>query len=133
MLALRKGRRGNYPVDARLMLRPTREDNSGFLGVQIQVALNNVRGTDYPYLYAVILGKGKFQLPEQAPKRRTVRGTDLVFERGEGQGARYLVVRQHADTGGGWHTEPFQIGVIVTEAIKTARTLWRASGGEPAA
>ena len=85
LLALREGRRGHYPVDARLMARPAREDASGFLGVQVQVAMNNVKGTDYPYLYAVVLGKGAFRFPK-GPGRQTVGGVDLVVEEGESEG-----------------------------------------------
>jgi hypothetical protein len=75
LLALREGRRGHYPVDARLMARPAREDASGFLGVQVQVSMNNVRGTDYPYLYAVVLGKDAFRLPA-GPRR--ARGAGVI-------------------------------------------------------
>ena len=121
-LALREGSRGKYPVDARLMLRPVDEDESGFLGVQVQVAMNNVRGTDYPYLYAVVLGKGAFQLPDV--RGRNADGVELVFEKGEGQGVRYLVVRQHADTNGGWHTEPHHIAGIVAQSLELARQAW---------
>jgi hypothetical protein len=131
MLALREGRRGRYPVDARLMLRPAREDGSGFLGVQVQVAMNNVQGTDYPYLYAVVLGKGEFRLPP-APRGGRARegGVELVFEPGADQGVRFLVVRQHADRKGGWHTEPDQIRGIVGVALDRGRQAWRENGGE---
>jgi hypothetical protein len=128
LLALREGRRGRYPVDARLMARPAREDASGFLGVQVQVAMNNVQGTDYPYVYAVILGKGAFRLP-QVPRRQLENGVDLVCEPGESEGVRYLVVRQHADRRGGWHTRPDQIRGIVSVALERAREAWRESGG----
>ena len=128
LLALREGRRGHYPVDARLMARPAREDQSGFLGVQVQVALNNVRGTDYPYLYAVILGKGDFLFPK-GPGRQRLHGLDLVLEPGRSEGVRYLVVRQHADRSGGWHTEPEHIRGIVAAALDRAREAWRESGG----
>ena len=129
MLALRKGSRGRYPVDARLMLRPSREDTSGFLGVQIQVSINNVQGKDFPYLYAVVLGKGGFSLPGKAGRRR-VGGVDLVSEFGEKEGVHFNVIRQHADQGGGWHTEKAQIDVIVGEALRAGREAWRANGGE---
>ena len=128
LLALREGRRGHYPVDARLMARPAREDASGFLGVQVQVAMNNVRGTDYPYLYAVILGKDGFHFPV-GPLRARERGLSLVFEDGRSGGVRYRVVRQHADKSGGWHTEPEHIRGIVTTALEKAREAWRESGG----
>ncbi len=128
LLALREGRRGHYPVDARLMARPGREDASGFLGVQVQVAMNNVRGTDYPYLYAVVLGKGDFRFPT-APGRQRVHGVDLVLEAGESEGVHYRVVRQHADRSGGWHTEPDHIRGIVTAALERGREAWRENGG----
>jgi hypothetical protein len=128
LLALRRGRRGNYPVDARLMTRPATEDASGFLGVQFQVAMNNVRGTDYPYLYAVILGKGGFRLPP-APSRVRERGLDLVLEDGESEGVRYRVVRQQADRQGGWHTEPDDVRAIAAVAVAKGREAWRESGG----
>jgi len=128
MLALRKGLRGSYPVDARLMLRPSREDASGFLGVQIQVSINSVQGKDYPYLYAVVLGKGGFSLPGKAGRRR-VGGVDLVSEFGEKEGVHFHVIRQHADKGGGWHTEKAQIDVIVAEALRAGLEAWRANGG----
>ncbi|MCG6924519.1 MAG: hypothetical protein LJF30_04295 [Acidobacteria bacterium] len=129
MLALREGRRGKYPVDARLMLRPAREDESGFLGVQVQVAMNNVKGTDYPYLYAVVLGKGDFRMPPVSPRQRRD-GVDIVFERDESEGVRFLVVRQHADKHGGWHTESEHILAIVAAALEKARAVWRDNGGE---
>ena len=123
-LALREGRRGKYPVDARLMLRPSREDKSGFLGVQLQVAINSVQGTDYPYLYAVVLGKGEFVLPS-TPGRRQANGVDTVFEKGQDKEVRYLVVRQHADRSGGWHTEDSQVQGLVATALELARTAWQ--------
>ncbi len=131
LLALREGRRGHYPVDARLMARPSREDGSGFLGVQFQVAMNNVRGTDYPYLYAVVLGKKAFRFPS-SPGRATVNGVDTVFEAGEGEGVRYRVVRQHADRGGGWHTRPEDVDGIARTALDQARAAWRENAGKPA-
>jgi hypothetical protein len=129
MLALRKGLRGSYPVDARLMLRPSREDASGFLGVQIQVSINSVQGKDYPYLYAVVLGKGGFKLPGKAGRRR-VGGVELVSEFGEKEGVHFNVIRQHADKGGGWHTERAQIDVIVAEALRAGLEASRANGGQ---
>ena len=41
LLAFREGKRGKYPVDAKLMLRPAADDGSGFLGIQVQVALRH--------------------------------------------------------------------------------------------
>jgi hypothetical protein len=94
--------------------------------------MNNVKGTDYPYLYAVVLGKGDFRFPK-GPDRERLLGLDLVTESGESEGVRYRVVRQHADELGGWHTEPDHIRGIVAAALERARQAWRENlGGKPA-
>lgn len=125
MLALREGKQGKYPVDAKLMLRPATDDGSGFLGVQVQVAMNSVQGTDYPYLYAVVLGRGDFRLPEseKLPPAPT-EGRTLVFENGSDGEVSYLVIRQHASRSGGWHTEEDAIRRIVLHALAVARVAW---------
>lgn len=112
LLGLREGGRGRYPEHARVMLRPKADDGSGFIGVQVQVCLNNVRGTNYPYLYCVVLGKTGFYFPAIS--------TDLVTEAGEGQDVRYMVVRQYADRNGGWHTDEAAVALIVTSALELA-------------
>lgn len=138
MLALREGSRGKYPVDARLMLRPKAAGgpeggaergagDSGFLGVQIQVALNNVRGKDYPYLYAVVLGKEDrgFRLPTGVREHRDSKySVRFVLERSLNEGVRVLVIRQHADRSGGWHTKPAHIREIVEVALAVGRRAW---------
>ena len=73
--------------------------------------MNSVQGTDYPYLYAVVLGKGSSA--SRGPGRATVHGVDLVFESAR---ARACATRWSASTPtrrGGWHTEPGQIRGIV--------------------
>ncbi len=128
MLALREGRRGKYPVDAKLMLRPATDDDSGFLGIQVQVAMNSVQGTDYPYLYAVVLGKAGFRPPEpgRIPPARTD-AREMVFETGSDGEVRFLVIRQHADRSGGWHTEEAAIDPIVRKALELGRQAWGAN------
>ena len=93
--------------------------------------MNNVKGTDYSYLYAVVLGKGDFRMPSVSRRQRRD-DVDLVFERDESEGVRFLVVRQHADKHGGWHTESEHILTIVAVAIDKARAIWRENGGEVA-
>jgi hypothetical protein len=91
--------------------------------------MNGVQGTDYPYLYAVILGKDGFE-PPRASGERFSDGVRLVLEEGTGEGVRFLVVRQHADEKGGWHTKPEHIRVIVETALGLARQAWRDAGGK---
>lgn len=128
MLALREGERGKYPVDAKLMLRPASEDDSGFLGIQVQVAMNNVQGTDYPYLYAVVLGRGGFRPPEPGQVRPgRAGGRKMVFEAGQDHEVRFLVIRQHADRKGGWHTEETTIRALVAKALEVGADTWKAN------
>ncbi len=125
MLALAQSTKGgDYPVDARLMLRPAEDDGSGYLGVQVQVAINNVRGKDYPYLYCVVLSKGELDVAaaKRGPRRSRKR---MVFEPGGDGEVSFLVVRRHADNHGGWHTDPETVRILVAEALSAAR---RATG-----
>jgi hypothetical protein len=115
LLSLVETPRGKYPVDARVMLRPKQQ--SKFIGIQIQVALNNVRGVNYPYLYCVILVDADAALPNDPDAGQ------LVVSEGEGEGVRYLVVRQHADDSGGWHTDVDDIARIVQRAMRIANPL----------
>jgi hypothetical protein len=130
LLALCEGKRGKYPVDARMMLRPAHDDETGFLGVQLQVSINTVQGSEYPYLYAVILGKDEFYVPDDAGLYSAtgwteIAGVKLVFERGEDKGVRFVVIRQYADKQGGWHTEPYVIRTIAAVAMDRAHRAWR--------
>jgi hypothetical protein len=76
----------------------------------------------------VVLGKGDFRFPKR-PGREATHGVDLVVEAGQSEGVVYRVVRQHADQGGGWHTEPDHIRGIVRAALERAREAWRENGG----
>ncbi len=119
LLGLTDGEHGNYPVDARLMLRPTSGADGRFIGIQIQVSMNNVQGTDYPYLYCVVLAKDWSALPD-------VESTDVIVrERDSGEDVVYIVVRQYADNSGGWHTEPEHIVTIVREALAIGKQVKR--------
>ncbi|MBN1946458.1 MAG: hypothetical protein JW797_12355 [Bradymonadales bacterium] len=115
LLALREGKKGKYPVDARMMLRPKESGEGLFLGIQVQVALNNVRGVDFPYLYCVVLVKEKGRLPTVVRRK-----PKLVYEPGKDAGVEFLVVRQHADRKGGWHTDDGAVEKIVAESVNLA-------------
>jgi hypothetical protein len=56
-----------------------------------------------------------------------VKGVDLVTERGNSEGVVYLVLRQHADRSGGWHTDAGVVEGLVGFAIETGREAWRAN------
>ncbi|MFH1469962.1 MAG: hypothetical protein ABIO70_36595 [Pseudomonadota bacterium] len=120
LLGLMEGKRGRYPMDVRVMLRPKEDDDNGFIGVQVQACLNNVQGKNYPYVYCVVLGKTGYNL-------RSLSHPPLVVERDTGDGVIFLVVRQHADRRGGWHTPPDTVAAIVRAAVELAERARRAN------
>ncbi len=64
MLEVRQAAGGKVPTDCRLLVR-WKNAPEGFIGVQVQVSMNSVQGTKYPYLYCVLLARPGFGLHEQ--------------------------------------------------------------------
>jgi hypothetical protein len=99
-LRLDKDKSGHQvPEDIRLMVEPRRKP-ADFLGVQLQVAVNNGPNGAVPYLYSVFLCKGKGATYQKLSK--TDFGT-YVQEPGGDKDYGYVVVRQPT-TGTGYHT-----------------------------
>lgn len=95
----KKGRQ--IPEDVRLMIEPKRKPED-FLGVQIQVAINNGPNGAVPYMYAVFLCKGKGKTYDQFRKAKY---GSLIKEPGGDDEYGFVVVRQKTG-GGGYHTTP---------------------------
>ncbi len=113
LLGMKTARKGRYPSDVRIMLRPKIDDGSGFIGVQVQVSIN--RGK--PYVYCVVLGKPGFRISDKSTRMKP----KLVVEAGEGEGVSYIVVRRHATKTTGTHTPPKVVKKIVKVALDRAR------------
>ena len=92
--------KGKMPTDARLTLQPL-DGPEDFIGLQVQVSLNRVQGTGYPYLYAVVLARESFGLFEAefpaSPKE--------VLERETSDDVDVVVVRQRTTKNSGYHTK----------------------------
>jgi hypothetical protein len=89
------------PEDARLMAEPRRKRDD-FVGVQLQAAINNGANGKVPYLYAVVLTRGK------GPSWRIAaafRKAGYVVEAGGDEEYGTVVVRQET-SGGGYRTSP---------------------------
>jgi hypothetical protein len=93
----REGRQ--IPEDVRLMVEPRRKP-ADFLGVQLQVAINNGPNGPVPYLYAVFLCRGKGASFEGF--RRTAPKGMIKEPGGDGEYG-YVVLRQKT-SGKGYHT-----------------------------
>ncbi len=99
-LKLDKDKEGHeIPEDIRLMVEPRRKP-ADFLGVQLQVAVNNGPNGSVPYMYGVFLCRGK---GETFQKLSTSRFDDFVKEPGGDKEYGYVVVRQQT-SGTGYHT-----------------------------
>ncbi|HNW33387.1 MAG TPA: hypothetical protein PKM25_00505 [Candidatus Ozemobacteraceae bacterium] len=93
-LELCETRRGDVPVDIRLMLRPP-DAPAELIGIQAQIAIN----MGAPYLYFVVIARLGLAFP-QLPAEE-----GLVFEQKESKDVNILVVRQYADSSGGYNTD----------------------------
>jgi len=100
LLELTPAGKGSTPTDARLNFAP-KDGPTDFIGIQVQVSLNRVQGTPYPYLYAVVLARDSFGLLDTAfpPAAK------IVFERETSDDVDVVVVRQLTTKTSGYHTK----------------------------
>jgi hypothetical protein len=130
-----KGER-RVPADARVFVRFP-DGPSGLLGLQLQVTTNNVQGTNYPYLYAVLVAEKDFglldtflddikrqirtNLPAASKKER------LTIESSREADVEVIVIRQHTTKTSGYHTKPAAIRRIAVAAWQSAELVIRAA------
>lgn len=126
------GAERRMPTSARVFIRfPEGPDE--LLGLQFQVSLNNVQGTNYPYLYAVLVADKKLDLIDQFLTHitrkinnvdRTAQGRrkkgKLTIEASREDDVDVIVIRQHTTKRSGYHTKPAAIRRI-------ARAAWHAA------
>jgi uncharacterized membrane protein len=133
---------GKEPEDARLMVKIVGAPEA-FYGVQVQSHINNVQGTDYPYLYCVIIAKqgsclldGALDLAKQ-PEHSFITGIvnslfssaggvgnpELVYEPSVSGEVDIVVVRQQTTTSSGYCTTPSAARTIVDYSLKLAAAL----------
>lgn len=106
------------PLGARVFIRFP--DGPGdFLGLQFQVALNDVQGTRYPYLYAVIVAKKPFQLHRRHGRQLVEQLPDFTVESSTEEDVEAIVIRQHTTEDSGYHTDATAVHFI-------ARSAWHA-------
>jgi hypothetical protein len=112
---------GQVPIDARVFIRFP-DGPEDFLGLQLQVAINNVQGTRYPYLYAVLVARESYGLIERYHDE-IHELTDLTVDtsRDRDEGVEALVMRQPTTEDSGYHTSRSMVKII-------ARVGWEAAG-----
>jgi hypothetical protein len=107
------------PVDARMFIRFP-DGPEDLLGFQLQVSINDVQGTRYPYLYAVLVARPAFGLIDRHLADVEAVSPGLTVETSREEDAEVIVVRQHTTDKTGYHTNRRKIAII-------ARTAWRAA------
>ena len=123
------------PKNARVFVRFP-DGPEDLLGLQFQVAINNVQGTKYPYLYAVIVAKNSFHLlenhgdqvrsfasgrpaTESSGWKRLLGLEDagkLVVETSVEDDVDVIVLRQKTTKNSGYHTDSTAVRRIATTA-----------------
>ncbi len=94
----------DVPEDLRFLLEP-RKKSGDLVGVQFQTAINNGANGPVPYMYAVVLTRGRNGPVYASLKGISARGYEV--ERGGDEEYGTVVIRQ-ATGGGGYHTKPDQ-------------------------
>ena len=105
------------PSDARVFIRFP-DASESFLGLQFQVSINEVKGTKFPYLYAVIVAKPEFGLMSH---RATIERhcAKLLVEPGDESDVDVVVIRRKTTKTSGYHTN-------ATMVRRIARSAWSA-------
>jgi hypothetical protein len=110
---------GQVPMDAKMLLQ-VESLGSAFLGLQVQVCLNNVQGSDYPYLYCVLVARPALKIHEQL---RAEPPSGIVAEAQSQDDVDILIVRQYTTKTSGYHTDSTAALRIFAYALDLVREL----------
>jgi hypothetical protein len=116
--------KSNIPLDAKLMIEFNKAPKE-FLGIQIQVSVNNVGDKSYPYVYAVIIA-GK----ELGLNMKNRRSGNIVYEAEKQDEMDILVIRQFTTKTSGYHTNEYVVNEIINKAYLEAGELLKEKGIE---
>lgn len=113
------------------------EGPESFLGLQMQVSINSVQGTDYPYFYNVIVARPEFgglrlgppPMPERGSllglfrKKKGPAALELVIEAESPGDVDIAVIRQKTTEKTGYHTNARAAAGVFKHALGQARQL----------
>ncbi|HAP44272.1 MAG: hypothetical protein A2087_14130 [Spirochaetes bacterium GWD1_61_31] len=109
--------KNEIPEDLRFMLEPRRKPDD-LIGVQLQIAINKGPNGPVPYMYAVVLLRGRTSPLYRAFSGISVKGYEI--EPGGDDEYGTVVIRQFT-TGTGYHTKPadcLQLLELVIQALQ---------------
>jgi hypothetical protein len=110
---------GQVPMDAKMILQ-VEPLGQAFLGLQVQVCINNVQGADYPYLYCVLVARPGLQLHQQLHSEPP---SGIVTEPQTQEDVEILIVRQYTTKTSGYHTDATAALRIFMNALELTRHL----------
>ncbi|MBL6988310.1 MAG: hypothetical protein ISR65_00950 [Bacteriovoracaceae bacterium] len=126
------GKKAKVPLDLKLNLK-LKAASKDFIGIQGQVCANEVKGTDYPYFYMVLvakkgfgLSKHRFELDAEYKAEGIskwlgiIPKTTIITEFQEQTDVEVLIIRQETTENSGYHTSNGVCKIIIKSAIKTA-------------
>ena len=96
------------------------EGPEDFLGVQMQVSMNNVQGHDYPYFYCVLVARPGFGL---ADTRIIGPNSQILVEKKHEADVEIMVIRQATSKNSGYHTKTPAIRALFQFALDCARQM----------
>ncbi len=120
------------PVAARVFVRFP-DGPEDFLGIQYQVSLNDVQGTKYPYLYAVIVARKTFGLLENHLADVKRGGRSLTVEPSSESDVEVIVIRQATTKTSGYHTDASAVRRIARLAWQSGARILAAAAPQESA
>ncbi len=103
------------PIAARVFIRFP-EGPEDFLGLQLQVSVNEVQGTHYPYLYAVLIARPNFGMLDDHLENIRRIGKTLTVESKRDADVHVIVLRQRTTKNSGYHTDAAAVRKIANVA-----------------
>lgn len=110
------------PADARLLVRLLNTPDY-FLGLQVQISINDVQGTSYPYLYAVLIFKKEAGILEKKKNFFQSPPPNVVFEPVGAGDVDVMVIRQKTTKSSGYATNFNQARLILQTALDLSRQI----------
>ncbi|MFC1586782.1 hypothetical protein ACFL54_00590 [Planctomycetota bacterium] len=115
----------NIPDDVKMSV-VFKDAPEEFLGLQMQITLNNVQGTSFPYFYCVLVARENFGLKNLDNFHKP---PNVITEFKVENDVEIFVIRQHTTKTSGYHCKPATAKAILKysvvlgrEALKTAAT-----------
>lgn len=142
------------PADCRMLVK-LKDGPEDFIGVQVQISINDADGTKYPYCYCVLIARKEFGLASRVqpflsppePRRKLAlrrkssnglqeaqrhRYKGLIAEVGSEPDVDVVVIRQ-VTSRGGYYTTKEQAQTVFENAISLARAITQDAGSRSSA